>query len=477
MTIFPINWVRAPIGSLCDLKNGRAFKPAEWSQDGLPIVRIQNLNKASAPFNRFNGTYDHKHYLKGGELLFAWSGTPGTSFGAHVWRGGEALLNQHIFRVDFDDALLDRRFFRHAINQKLTELIGVAHGGAGLQHVTKGVFEGTEVALPPRTEQKRIADKLDAVLTRVDAVNTRLARVAPLLKRFRQSVLAAATSGRLTEDWRTGKAESDFSGAIDELMQVLGVKKTQGTLKPTAIRTAPYLYETRSLSNLGQVSGGLTKNGTRNAMPLSRPYLRVANVYANELRLSDVSEIGLTAAELQKTRLLLGDLLLVEGNGSLDQIGRVAMWDGSIEDCSHQNHLIRWRAGDQVISKFVLYYLLSPLGRAQIEEVAKSTSGLHTLSVSKVAALSLKVPDLQEQTEIVRRIETLFAFADRLEARLQTAQTATERLTPSLLAKAFCGELVPQDPNDEPASELLKRLAEQGPTSKTTRQVRKVKSK
>jgi type I restriction enzyme S subunit len=205
MNQLPKNWVTAPIGSLCDLKNGRAFKPGEWSQDGLPIVRIQNLNKPSAPFNRFNGTYDNKHYLKGGELLFAWSGTPGTSFGAHVWQSGEALLNQHIFRVDFDDALLDRRFFRHAINQKLTELIGVAHGGAGLQHVTKGVFEGTEVALPPRTEQKRIADKLDAVLTRVDAVNTRLARVAPLLKRFRQSVLAAATSGRLTEDWRAGR--------------------------------------------------------------------------------------------------------------------------------------------------------------------------------------------------------------------------------------------------------------------------------
>ena len=91
--------------------------------------------------------------------------------------------------------------------------------------------------------------------------------------------------------------------------------------------------------------------------------------------------------------------------------------------------------------------------------------------------MQVALPPIEEQTEIVRRIETLFAFADRLEARLETAQTSANRLTPSLLAKAFRGELVPQDPNDEPASELLKRLAEQGPTNKTTRLVRKVKSK
>ena len=146
MSSSPASWSLAPIGHLCELKNGRAFKPTEWSQTGLPIVRIQNLNNPQAPFNRYNGPWDHRHYLRGGELLFAWSGTPGTSFGAHVWRAEEALLNQHIFRVDFDQDLLDKRFFRHAINQKLGELIDVAHGGAGLQHVTKGVFEATEVA-------------------------------------------------------------------------------------------------------------------------------------------------------------------------------------------------------------------------------------------------------------------------------------------------------------------------------------------
>ncbi|MCW5789325.1 MAG: restriction endonuclease subunit S [Polyangiaceae bacterium] len=202
MSGLPAGWATAAIRELCTLENGRAFKPSDWTERGLPIVRIQNLNNAGASFNRFAGEIAERYRLRGGELLFAWSGTPGTSFGAHVWRGGDAVLNQHIFRVDFNDSVVEKRFFRHAINQKLEELIDVAHGGVGLRHVTKGVFEGTEVLVPPLPEQKRIADKLDALLARVDACRERLDRVPGILKRFRQSVLAAATSGELTRDWR-----------------------------------------------------------------------------------------------------------------------------------------------------------------------------------------------------------------------------------------------------------------------------------
>ncbi|GKT19227.1 hypothetical protein AVHY2522_21705 [Acidovorax sp. SUPP2522] len=129
MSELPNNWIETEIGNLCSLKNGRAFKPSEWQSSGLPIVRIQNLNNPTSTYNYFQGEVDERNRLRGGELLFAWSGTPGTSFGAHVWRDGDAVLNQHIFRVDFDETLLDKRFFRSAINQKLGELIDVAYGG------------------------------------------------------------------------------------------------------------------------------------------------------------------------------------------------------------------------------------------------------------------------------------------------------------------------------------------------------------
>ena len=128
----PTGWTRKTIGSLCNLINGRAFKPSDWPTAGLPIVRIQNLNNSNAKFNYFAGPNVRDRFLiDTGALLFAWSGTPGTSFGAHIWNGGPAILNQHIFNVIFNEGEIDKRFLQLGINQKLEDLIDKAHGGVG----------------------------------------------------------------------------------------------------------------------------------------------------------------------------------------------------------------------------------------------------------------------------------------------------------------------------------------------------------
>lgn len=284
-------------------------------------------------------------------------------------------------------------------------------------------------AVPPLAEQQRIADKLDTLLTRIDACRDRLDRVGPLLQRFRQSVLTTAFNGALTETWRQTHARPAWQAA--------------------------------SLADLGVVSGGLTKNAKRDALPRRHRYLRVANVYLNRLELDDVAEIGATESEFEKTRLESGDLLIVEGNGSIDQVGRVAMWRGELQDCCHQNHLIRWRAGKGVLPEFVLYWLMSPAGRSALMERASSSSGLHTLSISKVSSIVVPCPSLDEQAEIVTQIDRLLRLATRLEARRTAADHQLQHVTPSALAKAFRGELVPQDPNDEPAEALLARIRSQ----------------
>ena len=282
--------------------------------------------------------------------------------------------------------------------------------------------------LAPSNEQKRIADKLDSLLAKVDACRERLDHVPQILKRFRQSVLAAAFDGILTKDWRLIRGE------------------------PAEYRTNEFV-----LSQCGAVSGGLTKNPKREELKMRKPYLRVANVYSNRLELDKVSEIGLTGSEYQSMKLAVGDLLIVEGNGSLDQIGRAAIWQNEIPDIVHQNHLIRWRT-EGPDPRFVLFWLVSPGGRDELMRVASSSAGLYTLSISKIGAIPIRLPVPDEQAEIVRRIDRLFAHADNLQSAQETAYSRTNQLTAAILAKAFCGELVPQDPNDEPASVLLERI-------------------
>lgn len=156
----------------------------------------------------------------------------------------------------------------------------------------------------------------------------------------------------------------------------------------------------KPLSELATITGGLTKNSKRNAFNLKMPYLRVANVFFNRLDLNEILEIGVREDEIGKTLLQTGDLLFVEGNGSIEQIGRVAIWDGSICPILHQNHLIKARFHKKtILPEFALFYFMSQEGRQQIISKSVSTSGLNTLSVNKISSLILPMPPIELQKQ------------------------------------------------------------------------------
>ena len=157
-----MKWDTKPLSNFCSLVNGKAFKSDDWSESGLPIIRIQNLNDSTKPFNYWSGALDKQVHIKKGDLLFAWSGTPGTSFGAHMWSGPEGVLNQHIFRIDVENNKVTKDWLKFCLNYQLLNLIDQAHGGVGLKHVTKGAVESILIPLPTLAEQKRIAGILDA---------------------------------------------------------------------------------------------------------------------------------------------------------------------------------------------------------------------------------------------------------------------------------------------------------------------------
>lgn len=431
--------VSTKVGSGATPKGGEA----SYQKDGVPFIR--SMNVVFFGFKRSGLTYlnpEQAESLRGAEVRAndILLNITGASIG-RVTRAPEDLdgarVNQHVCIIRPQESMEPRFLQAYLSSPEFQDLIKFENFGVTRQALTKGQILEFELPLPPLNEQRRIADKLDVLLAQVDACRERLDRVSAIVKRFRQAVLAAATSGRLTADWRARQGN--------------GLE-----------------WQPSSLGNCGEVSGGLTKNSGRQGSELRMPYLRVANVYANRLNLEDVAEIGLNAKELAKTRLKRGDLLIVEGNGSIEQVGRVAIWNGELPECVHQNHLIRWRSAG-AFPRYVLYWLLAPIGRTLLMELASSTTGLHTLSVSKVAAIPIDLPAPEEQQEIVRRVELLFSYADRLEQRIQATRARVERLTPALLAKAFRGELVPQDPNDESAEILLERLRQNASDGETKR--------
>ena len=158
-------WPMVAIGEVCNLINGRAFKPQDWKRaesGGLPIVRIQNLNMPDSEFNYYTGEVHDRYLINQGQLLFSWSGSRGTSFGAYIWNGEKAILNQHIFKVEFDQTMATKMYLLYALNKAVAEVEQNLHGGVGLVHITKGNLEKIQIPLPSLTTQQAIVAEIEA---------------------------------------------------------------------------------------------------------------------------------------------------------------------------------------------------------------------------------------------------------------------------------------------------------------------------
>lgn len=169
--IIPSDWETPKFGEICTLINGRGFKPYEWSKRGLPIIRIQNLN-GSDDFNYYEGPYDPKIFIENGQLLFAWSGSRGTSFGPHIWKGQNALLNYHTWKLNINHSKVDDKYFYHILKSLTKVIEDSAHGASALVHTQKGEMEQFDIPLPPsRIEQQKIATALsdtDALISELE---------------------------------------------------------------------------------------------------------------------------------------------------------------------------------------------------------------------------------------------------------------------------------------------------------------------
>jgi type I restriction enzyme S subunit len=299
-------------------------------------------------------------------------------------------------------------FLKYWINTPdIRNLIEANASGTTRKRITRKKLEAFEYPLPPLAEQREIARRLDELLAQVDTLKTRLDAIPAILKRFRQSTLAAATSGKLTEQWRGGTAlEKAKVGDIAPLVTKGASPKWQG------------------ISYVDDASQTL--------------FVTSENVGTMTLLLDKKKYVQDEFNEKQKRSVLeLGDVLTNIVGAS---IGRATVWDRADKANTNQAVCIVRLDKMKCLPEFLSYYLNSPVGIDALlgnkVDVARAN-----VSLSAVKELEIPLPSLEEQTEIVRRVTELFAFADQVEQRVNDAQACVNHLTQSILAKAFRGEL------------------------------------
>ena len=435
----PRNWKWIEIGDQLDLLNGMAFKPTDWSREGLRIVRIQNLNNPEAPFNFCNPEMARERsIIDNGSFLISWSGTPGTSFGAFIWDRGPAVLNQHIFRCDFKTRAFFAAFLRLAINGRLDEMIAKAHGGVGLQHITKGKLEALLIPLPPLAEQHRIVAKVDELMGLCDRLEA--ARTGREAVRDR---LASASLTRLNSPGpRTFQVEARF--ALDALSALTTrpdqIKQMRQTILNLAVRgklfadgawnaTPTKLGEFASLQNgYAFKSEWFSKDGTR--------LLRNANVGHGRLNWDDKVHLpDIQVAEYERFRLQEGDIVV-----SLDRPFIVTGTKVARVSRTDLPALLLQRVGRFVLSPVLhpdhlFLWINSPHFTEQIDP--GRSNGVPHISSKQVEAAFIFVPPLGEQHRIVAKVDALMALCDRLEASLTATVATRRRLLDALLAEAL----------------------------------------
>ena len=475
----PYSWEWLEIGDVAAVVGGGTPKtsdPSNFEDGEIPWITPADLSGYGEKYIACGSRNITEQGLKKSSARLLPAGT--VLFSSRAPIGYVAIASQPVttnqgFKSFVLPGGIDPSFVYHYLTSAKETIEGLG-GGTTFKELSGAAAGTIPLPIAPLAEQRRIVAEIETQFTRLDASVAELRRAQANLKRYRASVLKDACEGRLVpteaELARSEGREYEPAGVL--LERILAERrarwesqeKRRGKYKePSAPDTSalpelPEGWVWATVEQLSEIQGGIQKQPKRAPVANPYPFLRVANVLRGSLDLEEVHQIELFPGELDKLRLIAGDLLIVEGNGSPTQIGRMAIWKGDIEDCVHQNHIIRARLVGGLSSEYAATYWNSPTGSSEVSKVASSTSGLYTLSVSKVSVLPVPLPPLAEQRRIVAEVERRLSVVQQAEAAVEASLARAERLRQSILKQAFTGRLVPQDPDDEPASALLGRI-------------------
>jgi len=443
----PVGWVESSIGEVTkpfeSIDPGRS--PERWV-DYIDIGSIDNTTQRIADPKRVLGREAPsraRRLVETGDVLFSTVRTYLKNIARVPPELDGALTSTGIALLRPSEALESSYLFHWVCSAPFLETISKAQDGTMYPAVSDRDVSAASIVLPPLAEQRRIVAKLDALTARTVRARADLDRIPTLAARYKQAVLAKAFSGELTAEWRSSR----------------------GLPEPRMTRLADLVAE--PLRNGLSVRGSDEPPGVRS--------LRLSALRGGAVNLEDVRFLPISDDHARRFLLRDGDILVSRGNGTKTLVGISALVGHVRETTIFPDTAFRVRvAQDRVDPQWLSHIWSAPQSRTQIEAVAKTTAGIWKVSQADLAGVELPFFELSEQIEMVGRLGHALAEIDRMAAEAVAARRLLDRLDQAVLSKAFRGELVPQDPADEPASILLDRIrAERAGAPKGTRGRRK----
>ncbi|MGZ8131753.1 restriction endonuclease subunit S [Bordetella bronchiseptica] len=405
----------------------------------------------------------------------------------------------------------DNTWLMHFVNSSSFRAdIHALQSGSTRKRISRGNLGTLYLPVPPRAEQTRIAAKLEELLSDLDAGVAELKAAHKKLQQYRQSLLTTAVRGALTAPWREAQRQrgNPTDTGAQLLQRILAKRRTswevkqlakfkeQGKAPPkdwqrkypepmqpdtTDLPELPEGWVWASLDMLGEIASGVAKGTKRGGnVPVREvPYLRVANVQRGYLDLSEVKTILATERDIEELTLKSGDVLFNEG-GDRDKLGRGWVWHNEVTECIHQNHVFRMRPCSPDLRPELISHHGNTFGKLWFQTAGKQTTNLASINMSILRSFPVPVAPADEQKEILAQIQVQLDSLERQEEAIALATKQATAQRQNILRTAFAGELVPQDPNDEPASVLLERIraerAEQAkqPTVRRTKQKKEI---
>ncbi|MGJ8638130.1 MAG: restriction endonuclease subunit S [Opitutaceae bacterium] len=391
--VIPEDWEEPKLGSVCKLINGRGFKPYEWKDAGLPIIRIQNLN-GSDDFNYFDGHYAKKLEIKPKQLLFAWSGSRGTSFGPHIWNGPLGLLNYHTWKVQVNQQVIDEEFFLYALRQLTKFIEDQAHGAAALVHVQKWEMETFKFPLPPtKAEQEAIAGALSDADAWIESLEQLIAK--------KRRIKEGASQALLTGNQRL----PGFTGD----------------------------WEVKTLGEIGTFKNGLNKDST--AFGHGSPFVNLMDVFGVNA-ISESTHLGLVAStkpDREIYNLRRGDVMFIRSSVKPSGVGLTAVIQNDLIDTVYSGFLIRFRDNESMDLNYKRYCFYEESFRKEI--IAASSSSANTnINQNNLRLMSIQLPPTKaEQTAIAEILSEMDAELDALAGKLSKARQIKQGMMQELL--------------------------------------------